>query len=186
MEEKLEQKSGDLVKVVLIGPESTGKTTLARQLASFYHTEWVPEYMREYLQDKWDRGQGTCAPEDMLPIAIGQMKLENEKAKEADRLLFCDTNLMELKVYSEVYYGRCDPLIAKFALQNSYDLYFLTYIDVPWEKDDLRDKPGERTEMFEYFRQALEKYRLPYVVLEGKEKERLRQAKAHIAKIFEK
>src|SRR5690606_23646157 len=116
-------------------------------------------------------------------IAIGQMKLENDRGSKADKLLFCDTNLLELKVYSEVYYGYCDSLIEKFALQNRYTLYFLTYIDVPWEEDDLRDKPGERLEMFECFRQALVKYKLPYVVLKGDRQERLKQAIAHISSL---
>lgn len=186
MEEKLEQKPGNLVKIVLFGPESTGKTTLSRQLAAHYHTTWVPEYMREYLQRKWDVKQVACEPEDMLPIAEGQMRMENEKATVAKELLFCDTNLLELKVYSEVYYGKCDPEIEEFALRNNYDLYFLTYIDVPWEDDDLRDKPGERKEMFRYFKNALEKYGRPYVILEGNEEQRLQKAIEHIEDLTRK
>ncbi|MBC9795404.1 AAA family ATPase [Sinomicrobium weinanense] len=186
MEKKLEQKPGSLVKIVLFGPESTGKTTLSRQLAAHYGTTWVPEYMREYLQQKWNREHKICEPEDMLPIAEGQMQVENEKAAVAKKLLFCDTDLLELKVYSEVYYGQCDPEIEKFALQNKYDLYFLTYIDVPWEKDDLRDKPGERKEMFGYFKNTLEKYRRPYVVLKGNEEERLQQAIKYIEHLIQK
>lgn len=180
MEEKLEQKPGDLVKIVLFGPESTGKTTLSRQLAAHYNTLWVPEYMREYLQEKWEREQKTCEPEDMLPIAEGQMCVENKKSALADTLLFCDTNLLELKVYSEIYYGECDPGIDKFALQNKYDLYFLTYIDVPWEKDDLRDRPGEREPMFRYFENTLKKHQKPFVILKGDEKERLKEAIRHV------
>ncbi|MGS2741466.1 AAA family ATPase [Sinomicrobium sp. M5D2P17] len=180
MEEKLKQKPGDLIKIALIGPESTGKTTLSRQLAAHYNTLWVPEYMREYLQKKWDREQKTCEPEDMLPIAEGQMLMENKKSALAHTLLFCDTNLLELKVYSEIYYGECDPDIEKFALHNKYDLYFLTYIDIPWEEDDLRDKPGEREPMFRYFKNTLEEYKKPYVVLKGNEEERLMEAIGHV------
>ncbi|SFW31220.1 nicotinamide-nucleotide adenylyltransferase, NadR type [Sinomicrobium oceani] len=186
MEEKLKQKPGDLIKVVLFGPESTGKTTLSRQLAAHYKTLWVPEYMREYLQDKWDRGHKTCEPQDMLSIAEGQMQSENRKSRDAKKILFCDTNLLELQVYSEVYYGECHPMIREFALHNTYDLYFLTYIDVPWEEDDLRDKPEEREQMFRYFEKTLKKHRRPYVVLKGDKEKRLRSAIAHIEHLIRK
>ena len=105
MEEKLGQSEINLVKVVLFGPESTGKTTLSRQLARHYNTVWAPEYAREYLQDKWNNERKTCEESDLIPIAIGQMDLENSLAKKADKLLICDTDLLETKVYSEEYYG---------------------------------------------------------------------------------
>ncbi|WP_373075668.1 AAA family ATPase [Zeaxanthinibacter enoshimensis] len=185
MEERLKQKPSDLIKIVLFGPESTGKTTLARQLAEYYKEPWVPEYAREYLQEKWDRVQKTCEPEDLVPIAIGQMRLENALAEKADRLLICDTDLLETKVYSEAYYlGSCDPLLEKYALQNQYNLYFLTGIDVPWEKDDLRDKPNEREQMFDYFRSTLEKYHRNFVTLRGDESSRFQTAIAHIDKLL--
>jgi len=177
MEERLEQKPTDLVKVVLYGPESTGKTTLAQELAEHYHTRWVPEYAREYLQEKWDREHKTCEPEDLLPIAEGQMYLENTLSESAEKLLICDTDLLETKVYSEAYYtGECDPLLEKYALKNRYDLYLLTYIDTPWVKDDLRDKPDERERMFAYFREALEKYQRKFVILKGTKEERFARA----------
>ena len=177
MEEKLKQEPADLVKIVLFGPESTGKTTLASQLAKHYQTEWVPEYAREYLQDKWDREQKTCEPKDLLPIAVGQMALENQLAKKAEKLLICDTDLLETKVYSEAYYlGYCDPVLEKYALRNQYDLYLLTNIDIPWEKDDLRDKPLERERMFTYFRDTLIKYNRNFITLMGSEESRFLNA----------
>ena len=186
MEEKLEQQPCNIVKVVLFGPESTGKTTLSEQLARHYNTVWVPEYAREYLQNKWNNERKTCEPDDLLPIAIGQMQLENRLAPKATRVLICDTDLLETKVYSEAYYvGDCDPILEKYALQNTYDLYFLTYIDVPWERDDLRDKPHEREKMFLYFKNTLEKYNRPYVLLKGGKKERLKEAVNHINSLLE-
>ncbi len=177
MEKTLKQKPSNLIKIVLFGPESTGKTTLARELAMHYQTVWVPEYAREYLQEKWDREQKTCEPHDLLPIAYGQMALENTLTEEANHVLICDTDLLETKVYSEAYYtGTCDPLLEKYALENQYDLYLLTYIDVPWEKDDLRDKPEEREEMFQAFRQSLEAYQRPYLLIQGSLEERLETA----------
>ncbi len=187
MEKKLKQLPANCVKVVLFGPESTGKTTLSQQLARHYNSVWVPEYAREYLQHKWNNERKTCESEDLIPIAIGQMKLENDLAKKTDSVLICDTDLLETKVYSEAYYsGVCDPVLDKYALKNTYDLYFLTYIDVPWEKDDLRDKPKEREHMFEAFEQALQNYKRPYVLLKGGKTERLKIAIQHIDNLLQK
>ncbi|RNC87818.1 MAG: nicotinate-nucleotide adenylyltransferase [Winogradskyella sp.] len=187
MEEALKQQPSNCIKIVLFGPESTGKTTLSKQLAAHYNTLWVPEYAREYLQDKWDREQKTCEPKDLLPIALGQMKSENEFAQKVDSLLICDTDLLETKVYSETYYsGTCDPILDKHALLNTYDLYFLTYIDIPWEKDDLRDKPNEREAMFKAFENALKSNNRPYKVLKGRKEERLEKAIIEIDKLLKK
>lgn len=186
MEEKLGQEPSNLIKVVLFGPESTGKTTLAAQLADHYKTEWVPEYAREYLQDKWDREQKTCEPKDLVPIAYGQMELENRLAKTAHKVLVCDTDLLETKVYSEAYYtGTCDPILEKYAIKNQYELYFLTYIDTPWVADDLRDKPDERERMFAYFKEALEKYNRNFIILKGDKATRLATAIEHIDKLLQ-
>lgn len=185
MEEKFKQKSSNIIKVVLFGPESTGKTTLSEQLARHYNTVWVPEYAREYLQKKWNDERKTCEPQDLLPIAEGQMRLENELTEKATNILVCDTDLLETKVYSEAYYiGHCDPLLEKYALENTYDLYLLTYIDIPWMGDDLRDKPHEREKMFAYFKKTLEKYERNFIILRGDKKTRLRFAIAEIDKLL--
>ena len=185
MEKKFEQHPSGIIKVVLYGPESTGKTTLSKQLAEHFNTLWVPEYAREYLQDKWDKEQKTCEPKDLLPIAKGQMRLENEMTREVERLLICDTDLLETKVYSEAYYlGYSDPILEKYALKNTYDLYFLTSIDTPWEKDDLRDKPDEREKMYLYFKDTLEKYHRNFVILKGDKKARLKKAIYQIDKLL--
>ncbi len=185
MEEKLKQQPSNCIKVVLFGPESTGKTTLSKQLARHYNSVWAPEYAREYLQEKWNNERKTCEAKDLLPIAIGQMKLENTLAKKTDSVLICDTDLLETKVYSETYYsGICDPLLEKYALENTYDIYFLTYIDTPWEADDLRDKPEERLGMFQSFQDTLIKYDRPYVLLKGDKKTRLEMAAKHIDELL--
>lgn len=185
MEYLLEQEPANCIKVVLFGPESTGKTTLSQQLARYYNSVWVPEYAREYLQNKWNNERKTCEPHDLLPIAIGQMQLENRLAKKTDSVLVCDTDLLETKVYSETYYsGICDPTLEKYALKNQYDLYFLTYIDTPWEADDLRDKPEERLAMFKAFEHVLIKHEKPYVLLKGSKEERLKMAVKHIDKLL--
>ncbi len=185
MEEKFRQAPSDIIKVVLFGPESTGKTTISEQLARHYNTVWVPEYAREYLQDKWNNERKTCEPHDLLPIAEGQMKLENDSTKKASKILICDTDLLETKVYSEAYYvGHCNPILEKHALQNQYDLYLLTYIDVPWVGDDLRDKPNEREYMFNFFKSTLEENNRKFITLKGNKKKRLTTAIQHIDKLL--
>ncbi len=187
MEKKLRQQKANIIKVVLFGPESSGKTTLSIKLAHHYNTVWVAEYAREYLQNKWNNERKTCENSDLLPIAVGQMKLENKLVKKADKILICDTDLLETKVYSEEYYGgTVDPLLEKAAAENSYDLYLLTYIDTPWEADDLRDKPQERLEMFNAFENALKKYDRPYILLKGDKKIRLKTAIKAIDKLLHK
>ena len=186
MEKKLRQRKANVIKVVLFGPESTGKTSLSIKLAHHYNTVWVAEYAREYLQNKWNNERKTCENSDLLPIAIGQMKLENKLAKKADKVLICDTDLLETKVYSEEYYGgTVDPLLEKAAIENSYDLYLLTYIDTPWEADDLRDRPEQRLEMFNAFENALKKYNRPYILLKGDKIKRLKTAVKAIDELLE-
>ena len=183
MEENLRQLSNGatkIIKIALFGPESTGKTTLARQLAEYYKTEWVPEYAREYLQKKWDKNQQICTVDDMLPIAYGQTKLENESTSIANKYLFCDTNLLVTKVFSEVYYNFCDPVLNQAAREHEYDLFFLTDIDVPWEKDDLRDGPDQRESVFAIFKQSLLDNNKPFVILSGDKNLRFKKAIAII------
>ena len=83
MEEKLKQIDSKCKKVVLYGPESSGKTTLAIELSKHYRVDWVPEYAREYLQKVWDKDKRVCEPRDIMPIAVGQMNLENQYAKKS-------------------------------------------------------------------------------------------------------
>ncbi|MEC5164401.1 nicotinamide riboside kinase [Flavobacterium sp. PL11] len=176
MEKNLEQKHSAILKIALFGPESTGKTTLAKQLALHYKTVWAPEFARDYLQEKWNQNQHTCDSSDMLPIAYGQVQLENEKLAQANTYLFCDTNLLVTKVFSEVYYNFCDPLLEKAATEHEYELFFLTDIDVPWEKDDLRDKQEGRESVFELFKQSLIDNQKPFITLSGDKELRLKKA----------
>lgn len=180
MEKNLRQQKTAIIKIALFGPESTGKTTLAKQLADYYETEWVPEFARDYLQEKWEENQNICVADDMLPIAYGQVALENKKLTSAKKYLFSDTNLMVTKVFSEMYYGFCDPLLNEAALEHDYDLFFLTDIDVPWEKDDIRDTPDGRESVFSVFKQTLIDTKKPFITLSGNKESRLAKATAII------
>ena len=176
MEEKLKQKSTEIIKIAMFGPESTGKTTLASQLAVKFNTVWIPEFARDFLQDKWDLNQEICSQQDLIPIAIGQIKLENEALSIANKILFCDTNVLLTKVFSDMYYNSCDAILEKAAKEHNYDLIFLTDIDVAWEKDDLRDKKDDRKTTLEIFENALIDYKKPYIKLSGTKEERLEKA----------
>lgn len=176
MEEIHKKGDGDCLKVVLFGPESTGKSTLAQQLAQHYDTVFVPEYSRIYAEMQLLSNQ-PLTKNDVVEIAAGQLMLETQLEPKANRILFCDTDLLETKVYSEMYYdGYCPPQLEDFANQKTCDLYLLTYIDLPWVADNIRDKPQAREQQFYIFEEALKKYNKPYEIIKGNEKERLQNA----------
>ena len=183
MAETHQRTQQELIKVVFYGPESTGKTTLAKTLARTYRTTWVPEFARDYLQEKFDKTKTPCEAHDLLPIAKGQEQLELEQAQNAKRFLFCDTNVLETYVYSKIYFPEVDfPELKQMALKEDYDYYFLTHIDVPWVKDDLRDKPNERQAIFSLFKDFLIKYDKKFVILKGGLDERISTVKQIIDK----
>lgn len=181
-----------VIKVAILGAESTGKTTLCRDLATYFDSTWVPEYMRTYLQKKWDNKQETCTWNDLLPIAEGQIKLENKLAQqvaqnlqpsqnfEAQKYLFCDTSLFELMVYSNWYYGDCPTALMQAALAHHYDLVLLTEVDIPWIADDLRDSPHEREEISAYFESQLNSYNKIFRRVGGDRKERVQQVVSYL------
>ena len=167
--------------VAILGAESTGKTTLCRDLAAHFGSPWIPEYMRTYLQVKWDNEQLTCTWDDLLPIAQGQIDLENKLAKQAaqlpddNRYLFCDTSLFELMVYANWYYGDCPEALSQAALTHHYDLILLTEVDIPWVADDLRDSPHQRDEISAYFSDQLTTHNKSFRVIGGNREARVQQ-----------
>ncbi len=176
-----------VITVAILGAESTGKTTLCRDLATYFASAWVPEYMRVYLQKKWDNERVTCTWDDLLPIAEGQIKRENKLAQQVaqdlqpsqhvktQKYLFCDTSLFELMVYSKWYYGDCPTALIQAALAHHYDLILLTEVDVPWVADDLRDSPHEREEISAYFESQLNCHDKNFKRVSGNREERVRQ-----------
>lgn len=170
-----------VIKVVILGAESTGKTTLCRDLATHFDNPWVSEYMRTYLQEKWNTEQKTCTWEDLLPIAQGQIALENQVTQQAtttsqkNAYLFCDTSLFELMVYANWYYGDCPDPITKAAVAHHYDLVLLTTVDIPWVADDLRDSPHEREEISDRFVAELTRHNKKFRRVGGDREQRVRQ-----------
>lgn len=161
-------RNGRLIRIVLTGSESTGKSVLARELAEHYGAELAPEFVREFartLGREIDFG-------DTELIARGQVALEDEHALHAERLLIQDTDLLSTAIYSEHYYGQCTPWIQQTARDRRPDLYLLLEIDVPWVPDDVRDRGTRREEMQQLFRDRVAASGSPYVVLRGSWDER--------------
>lgn len=165
-------KSYFVKKIVIYGPESTGKTTLSKQLADYFKTQWIPEFAREYLENK----NAPVELSDIPEIAKGQINLEEEVIKKANRFLICDTDLLVTKVYSEHYYNTCPDWIREIAYNREYALHLLTNNDIPWVSDPLRDRGDRREEMFLLFKTEIEKAKRPYKLISGDFENRFRQA----------
>jgi NadR type nicotinamide-nucleotide adenylyltransferase len=170
----------ELKKICIIGPECTGKTTLSRALSEYYKTAWVPEYARGYL-DKLNRPYDKT---DLLKIGHGQIRMEEERIREANRLIFFDTNLLVIKVWSEHKFGVCDPEIIKQHEDRSYHHYLLTDIDLPWEDDPQREHPGLRNHFKKLYTDLIHHSNVPYNILSGSEEQRLRNAVLIIDRIL--
>lgn len=161
-------------RIVVIGPESTGKSTLSAALAEALHTRWVPEYARAYLE-------GLARPyveNDLLHIAQGQLAHEDAAVMQSNRFLICDTDLYVVKVWSEASFGRCDRSILEQIAVRPYDHYLLTYIDTPWQHDPLREHPHpeERYYFYQQYRDIVMNSGIPWTDIRGDENTRLATA----------
>ena len=177
-------------KVVVIGPESTGKSSLCEQLANHYKTEWVKEYAREYLLTN-----GTeYSYDNLLEIAKGQFALEKaaiqlvenkikistennttSAANDLPEIVLIDTNMYVLKVWCEFVFEKCHPWILNQIVENSYDLYLLCDIDLPWVKDELREYPevGIREKLYHHYKDLLINQSTPWVNISGNYQQRV-------------
>jgi len=161
-----------LKRIAITGPESTGKSSLCQQLANHYKDSWVPEFARQYI-DKLGRPYTQA---DILIIAKSQVNLETETAKKAHHFLFCDTELIVAKIWSEHKYQNCDPWILDQIKKNDYHLYLLCDIDLPWEQDPQREHPDLREYFFDKYRRELKFHHFRYKIVSGIGKERLDNA----------
>lgn len=167
-------------KIAVIGPESTGKTTLAVQLSDHYGEKHVPEFAREYI----DQLNRPYQKSDIEIIARKQLDLEDTVSREAKNYLFCDTNLLVIKIWMEDKFDHCPAWIIEAMQERKYDLHLLTGPDIPWNKDQQREDPGRRNFLFELYKKNLEKYHLTYRVVRGMYEERYRNAKNAVTEYF--
>jgi NadR type nicotinamide-nucleotide adenylyltransferase len=170
-----------LVKVCIFGPESTGKSTLAEKLAKHYKTTHVPEFAKGLIFAQ----SGQIAPDDIPRIARGQLQSEMETAQKASRVLFCDTDLITTKIWSEHLYGQCPQWIADAANLQDYDLYLLMDVDTPWVADLHRFSPEERQSFLEKCRQELDARKIRYTKLSGGWDHKFEAACREINKLLE-
>ena len=161
-------------RILILGPESTGKSTLAEKLAKHFAEPWVPEVAREYLE-KLDR---PYAYEDLLQIGKKQMRTEDELAMQAQNYLFCDTDLRVIQVWSQHRYGKVDPWVLEELSRRTYDLILLCAPDLPWQADPLREHPEleMRQQFFEIYKQLSQASGFPWVLISGDTAERLSTA----------
>jgi NadR type nicotinamide-nucleotide adenylyltransferase len=183
MEKIPEQAVFDGLRIVLYGPESTGKSTLAAQLAAHYGEPQVPEFARNYLQEKFDANGHICDYKDIIPIAIGQREAENAATAMAKRILICDTDILETYVYCQAYFDKAPEQLEIAVRKSTYDLYLLMSIDTPWTADDLRDRPNDRKQLFNRFEEALIKFNKPYALIDELGDQRFQNAVAAIEKL---
>ncbi len=164
----------NIKKIVIIGGESTGKSTLCEHLAMHYKTSWVKEFAREYLETLGRDYVET----NLLEIAKGQLALEKKIGTAANQFLFCDTDLHVIKVWSDYKYGRCDSFILHKIAKQKQDAYIITSPDFPWKEDPLREHPEPklREYFFELYKAIVLKTGLPYCIVSGNEVERMKKA----------
>ncbi|MFI5132688.1 MAG: AAA family ATPase [Chitinophagales bacterium] len=162
-------------KISVIGPESTGKSTLCEQLAQHYNTLWCPEFAREYLQT---HGKN-YSYNDLLIIAKGQVALENRYfQKQSSGFLFIDTDMYVMKVWSEFVFNKCHRFILDQITERKYDLYLLCNVDLPWIQDKLREYPDPvtRKKIYKIYKDIMINQDVPWIEISGSYKERLQKA----------
>ena len=164
-------------KIAIIGPESTGKSTLCEQLAQHYNTLWCPEYAREYLLT---HGMDYTY-DDLLVIAKGQLAMEDKYLIQArdEKRLFIDTDMYVMKVWCEFVFNNCHQWILDQIVQRKYDLYLLCNVDLPWVKDALREYPDleSRERLYYIYKDIMINQSVPWVDISGNADERFDRSK---------
>jgi len=172
----MEKRNSKIIKVAIIGPESTGKSELCRQLAKEYNTIFVPEFARNYLTNL---GR-PYTYEDVIYIGEQQMLLEKEHEKRANKILFCDTNLITIKIWLQVVFNKVPFYLDVLIDKNKYDKTLLLDIDLPWQDDPLREHPNRRNEILDLHVNELKLSKTEFALISGKGIERLQNAKTDL------
>lgn len=159
-------------RILITGPESTGKSTLVKALAEYFKAEYVSEYAREYLE-KLDRPYNE---KDLLEIAKKQIKSEDDLALESSSLLFIDTDLTVMHIWAQEKFGRTSDWVIREMKTRSYDLYLVPDIDLEWSYDPQRENPDDRDRLMQLYQQSFDERGIDYHLIKGKGGERVRNA----------
>lgn len=169
-------------KIAVVGPESTGKSTMSEYLAKYYNTVWVPEYARGYCEKLTEPPTW----QDEINMFYGQLALEKEYLPKANGLLICDTTFITVKIWSDYTFGRSPQEVLDELLVHPYDLYLLLSIDLPWEEDPLRDFPHMREHFMDVWYKELNALNANYVLISGTGQDRYDSAVVEIDKFLSK
>lgn len=161
-----------ILKIAVVGPESTGKSTMSAYLAKYYHTVWVPEFARDYCAKLTE----PCTWQDEVNMFYGQLALEKEILPQANGLLICDTTFITVKIWSDYTFGRSPKEVLDELPKHPYDLYLLLDIDLPWEEDPLRDFPHMREHFMQVWLNELQALDARYVLISGTGEDRYANA----------
>lgn len=179
----MEERSAEnrnIKRIAVIGPESTGKTTLSEQLASHFNTVWVPEYAREYIE-KLNR---KYTLEDIITISETQHRQIEERIKKANKFIFVDTEDIINKIWCDTVFRTCPEVIEHRITGFAFDLYLLLMADLPWIEDPVRENPDKREYLYELYKDELINRNLPFEEISGINEARFQNAKEIIRKKF--
>ena len=153
----------NIIKIAVVGPESTGKSAMSAYLANHYQTVWVPEFARGYCE----KLTGDCTWQDEVNMFHGQLELEKEYLPKANKLLICDTTFITIKIWSDEMFGRTPQEVLDKLPEHPYDFYLLLNIDLPWQDDPLRNFPTKREHFMQVWHNELQALDAKYVVISG-------------------
>ncbi len=168
------------MKIVFTGPESSGKTTISRQIATFFNIPLVEEYAREYLENK--RTQ-KYSYDELLKIHLHQEVL-HEKALEINPVIICDTDALTIAIWSNEVFGKVDRMIQQTVEIDPPEHYFICKPDIPWMKDPLRENPNDRDRLFEQYLHRIQNLFVPYTIVAGDEESRLTICKTVMSQLL--
>jgi NadR type nicotinamide-nucleotide adenylyltransferase len=166
---EIEHSTSEIKKIAIVGPESTGKSTMSAFLAEHYHTVWVPEYARGYCEMLTE----TPTWQDEINMFYGQISSEQEMLPMANnKILICDTTFITVKIWSDEMFGKTPQEVLNELPKHPYDLYLLLNIDLPWQDDPLRDFPHKREHFMKVWYRELDALSANYVVISGTGRDR--------------
>ena len=168
-----------LKRVSITGPESTGKSWLAKRLADYYSTVWVHEFSVDYLNNFG----AEYSIDDIVKIAKGQLEIEKNFTSLASDFLFCDTDILVIKIWSKVVFGEVPEWIDQQLTNHRYNLYLLCYPDLKWEDGPFRENPDDRDNLFELYEKELIRIGANYRIVKGQGEQRLKNALNFVSEI---